>query len=1086
MPGLSGYPIGDRRKITKVWNVPEDRDSSTQRAASVGRLATLAVVIALAALVTDVAVSLRNVHGLAERQWWVEHTHDALMRLAVIRGSAVDTVAYTRGYMLDGDPEYLRRMPEAEKDVGDRIADFRSFTSDNPVQIANCDLLKRETEDLFQSLGTQVDGRSSLGRVDAKSVRQVSAVRQRMDAVRTTIKAMQAEETRLLAQRDNASRGSLVKAVVTFVAAVAVACALVVLVYLMAVRDVRSRRREAAEANRLARNNRLLIESTGEGIYGVDLDGRCTFLNTAGARMIGVEPTDAIGKRMHDLTHHHHADGTPYPVEQCPIYNVYKDGQGCRVADEVFFRADGTSFPVEYTSNPIRSDGRIEGAVVTFTDVTQRKADEQALAETSERFRDLADNIPQLAWMASGGGQIFWYNQRWFDYTGSTLEQMRGSGWRAAHHPDHVDAVAAKFAASVRAGTEWEDTFPLRAADGQYRWFLSRAVPIRDARGEVVRWFGTNTDVTTAREIEEALRRSEEHLRAAKEDADHAKEQAEAANISKSQFLANMSHELRTPLNAVIMYSELLQEEAEDQGVEGFVPDLDKIRAAGKHLLALVNGVLDLSKIEAGKMELYLETFDVAAMVEDVTVTIQPLVQKKHNALHLEVPPAIGQMHADLTKVRQILFNLLSNACKFTERGSVTVHVSRVPGTGGGPEVVEFRVTDTGIGMTPEQLSKLFQPFTQADASTTRRFGGTGLGLAISRRFCEMMGGDINVTTAPDQGSTFVLRLPAKVSKLSPAGEVPPQADALADPHAVRVLVIDDEPAVRDLMVKSLTTESIVAVTAPDGEEGLRLAKERTPDLIFLDVLMPKMDGWAVLTALKADPKLAEVPVIMLTMMSDQEMGYLLGASEYLTKPIDRNRLLSVIAKYKPSAQEDGVLIVEDDEPTRQVLRRTMTKQGWTVAEANNGQVGLERLRRHTPSLILLDLMMPEMDGFEFLAELRQHVPWQSIPVVVLTSKDLTAEERALLSGKVERILQKGMYSREALLKEVKKIVDDCANRRADGSGDCADAAAAVSINAGGNGSTTTAPLSDTYPAESAAAGLPAATAAAATTTQDR
>jgi PAS domain S-box-containing protein len=1032
--------------------------------ASVGRVATLGVVFALVTLAADAAVSLRNVGGLAERQGAVSHTHDALMRLAVIRANTVDTVAYTRGYLLDGDPEYLRRIPTTEKDVFDRIADFREFTHDNSVQTANSDRLRQEATDLFTVLAAQTDGRGASGRVNAKSVTQVSAVRERMDAVRNTIKDMQGEENRLLAIRDDASKGSLGKTVATFLGAVAVAFGLVVLVYVMAVRDVRARRREAAEATRLARSNRLLLESTGEGIYGVDLDGRCTFLNTAGARMIGIDPAEAVGQRMHELTHHHHPDGSPYPAEECPIYRVYKDGQGCRVADEVFFRTDGTSFPVEYTSNPMLDDGHVEGAVVTFADVTQRKLDELALAETSARFRDLADNIPQLTWMADGSGQLFWYNQRWFDYTGTTLEQMKGSGWRAAHHPDHVDAVAAKFAASVRAGTEWEDTFPLRRADGEFRWFLSRAVPIRDSRGEVVRWFGTNTDVTVAREIEEALRHSEERLRQAKADADHAKELAEAANVSKSQFLANMSHELRTPLNAVIMYSELLQEEAEDRHVDGFIPDLDKIRAAGKHLLALVNGVLDLSKIEAGKMELYLETFDVDAMVRDVSVTIQPLVQKKHNALHLEISREAGKMHADLTKVRQILFNLLSNASKFTERGAVTLTVQRSAVEGGGTDALEFRVADTGIGMTPGELEKLFMPFTQADASTTRRFGGTGLGLAISRRFAEMMGGEINVASEPGRGSTFTLRLPARVRKLvtttpgvDPAAALP----AVADPKAVRVLVIDDEPAVRDLMTRSLASEQIVAVTAADGEEGLRLAREQVPDLIFLDVLMPKMDGWAVLTAIKADDKLRDVPVVMLTMMSDHQMGYLLGASEYLTKPVDRNRLLSVMAKYKPTATADGVLVVEDDEATRQVLARTMAKQGWRVTEANNGQVGLARLRQVTPSLILLDLMMPEMDGFEFLAELRQNPLWQQIPVVVLTSKDLTAEERGLLSGKVERILQKGMYSREALLREVKKIVEDCASRRgSDGSAPRGDAppARAAAVPSSPEPSPTVAP----------------------------
>ena len=1060
----------------------ETSDILTPQARSVGRLASIVVVIALVALGVDAYLSLRNVRELRQRQDIVAHGDDAVLRLERIRAGVNEVALYSRGYLLIADDEFRSRTLANQGRVFAEVSDFRRFTIDTR-QVRSCDVLMGQIRDAFRGVNEEMSNRST-GPIDTASVaRSVPATRVRMDAVRRTISGMQDIEQDLLRGWRAEAAERMTRTIETFVVAVLVAVGLVVLVYVMAVWDVRARRREATEAVRLARRNRLLIESTGEGIYGVDLNGLCTFLNVSGAKLLGIEPEAAVGKRMHDLTHHHRADGTPYPVKDCPIYKVYKSGQGCRIADEVFWRADGTSFPVEYTSNPIRADGHTEGAVISFTDVTQRKADEQALAESGERFRDLADNIPQLAWMANGGGQIFWYNQRWFDYTGSTLETMRGSGWRAAHHPDHVDAVAAKFAASVRAGTAWEDTFPLRGADGQYRWFLSRAVPIRDAHGDVVRWFGTNTDVTIAREIEEALRHSEEHLLAAKEDADHAKEQAEAANVSKSQFLANMSHELRTPLNAVIMYSELLQEEAEDQGVEGFIPDLDKIRAAGKHLLALVNGVLDLSKIEAGKMELYLETFGVADMVQDVTVTIQPLVQKKHNALHLEIPPDAGQMYADLTKVRQILFNLLSNACKFTERGAVTVRAHRLAGGSGGADAIEFRVSDTGIGLTAEQIAKLFQPFTQADASTTRKFGGTGLGLAISKRFCEMMGGDLTVESVPDQGSTFILRLPARVQKAAPAAAPVDAAAAVAGDQAVRVLVIDDEPAVRDLMTKSLASEHITAVTAADGEEGLRLAKAVTPDLIFLDVLMPKMDGWAVLTALKADPKLADVPVIMLTMMSDQEMGYLLGASEYLTKPIDRNRLLALLTKYKPTGTDEGVLIVEDDEPTRQVLRRTMEKQGWAVTEANNGVVGLERLRRHTPSLILLDLMMPEMDGFEFLAELRQHEAWQALPVVVLTSKDLTAEERALLSGKVERILQKGMYSREALLKEVKKIVDGCAQKRADGTSVCADAAAS-NILQGGTGDEHTVPLTDTYPAESAAAGPPPQPAAAAT--QDR
>jgi CheY-like chemotaxis protein/anti-sigma regulatory factor (Ser/Thr protein kinase) len=408
-------------------------------------------------------------------------------------------------------------------------------------------------------------------------------------------------------------------------------------------------------------------------------------------------------------------------------------------------------------------------------------------------------------------------------------------------------------------------------------------------------------------------------------------------------------------------------------------------------------------------------------------------VEKKSNRLELDVPPETDSVHADLTKVRQVLFNLLSNACKFTEHGTVRVEARREATDG--VDWAVFRVTDSGIGMTAEQIARLFQPFTQADASTTRKYGGTGLGLAISKRFAEIMGGEISVSSEPGKGSIFVFRLPARVTAPPPPEPATTEpATNPAEPRTVAtVLVVDDEESVRTLMSRFLTSDcpDVRAVTAADGQEGLSLARKLHPDLIFLDVLMPKMDGWAVLTALKADPMLADIPVVMLTIMNETEMGYVLGASEYLTKPIDRERLTSVLSKYRPGRDGDVVLLVEDDPATREVLHRTLARQNWAVAEAENGRVALQRLSQQKPALILLDLMMPEMDGFEFLEQLRADEAWRMIPVVVLTSKDLTPQERDRLSGKVERILQKGAYSREALLREVRKIVAQCAVKTA-------------------------------------------------------
>ena len=492
-----------------------------------------------------------------------------------------------------------------------------------------------------------------------------------------------------------------------------------------------------------------------------------------------------------------------------------------------------------------------------------------------------------------------------------------------------------------------------------------------------------------------------------------AKEAAEEASRAKSSFLANMSHELRTPLNAIIGYSEMLQEEAEERGVPEFGADLKKVHGAGRHLLSLINDILDLSKIESGKMELLLETFEVRSLLEDVESTIKPLVEKNHNTLEVVGATDAGAMHADVTRLRQVLFNLLSNACKFTEKGRITLDVRREHGTFG--DDVVFRLSDTGIGMTPEQQSRLFEAFMQADASTSRRFGGTGLGLAISRRFCQMMGGDVSVTSTPGVGSTFTVRIPATV---------PERAVREAQPARTQgtVLVIDDDAEACELLARSLIKEGFRVVTARTGDEGLKAAREHKPDAITLDVLMPGMDGWAVLKTLKSDPEVARVPVVMISMVDQRDMGRALGAADYLPKPIDRERLSAILRRFRGPQSPCPAVVIEDDPASREVLRRTLEQDGWRVCEATNGREGLELLASGTPDLILLDLMMPEMDGFEFVEALRANEAWAGIPVVVVTARDLSGDERRRLESHVRKVLQKGALSRDALAREIRRL----------------------------------------------------------------
>ncbi len=539
-----------------------------------------------------------------------------------------------------------------------------------------------------------------------------------------------------------------------------------------------------------------------------------------------------------------------------------------------------------------------------------------------------------------------------------------------------------------------------RFPDGRWVQIQER----RTAAGGIVAVYSDVTD----------MRERQRELELAKEAADHATQ-------VKSEFLANMSHELRTPLNAIIGYSQLLMQDAEDDGNADAVADLKKIEGAGQHLLRIINDILDLSKIEAGRMEVFLEPVDLAALARDIETLVKPLAAKNSNAFVVEIAPGIGSVTTDHTKLKQIVLNLLSNATKFTKSGTVTMTIERAG------RQLKVAVKDTGIGLTEEQMGRLFQAFSQADSSTTRRFGGTGLGLAISRSFARTLGGDLTVTSTPGEGSCFLLTIVDGGAGAADADDLSGGAgpENIAG-KAGRVLVVDDDPHTRHIIGAHLVREGYAPLYASSGPEALELARLHRPDAITLDIMMPQVDGWTVLVALKEDPDLATIPVVIVSITDDRSLAFTLGAAAMLTKPLNRSDLLSTLERHmpdRPAAGGQTMLVVEDDAPTRELMGRIGEKLGIAAAEATNGREALAWLAGHpAPDAILLDLNMPEMDGFEFLDHLRAEERWRDIPVIVVTARELSNDERIRLGRAAQGVIAKGNAAHFELSRAIRAV----------------------------------------------------------------
>jgi PAS domain S-box-containing protein len=742
-----------------------------------------------------------------------------------------------------------------------------------------------------------------------------------------------------------------------------------------------------------------ILEGLPFGALVVDRDLLLKASNTEAARLLEVDPTDlAAGRAIATLIGRLVARGDYGTFEAEAATHILAQLSS---ADSKFTQTTPAGRVLSLSCRA--SDG---DRMITIEDLTDAEAERRALKQSAQQMRSLLDSSPVAVAIVDLTGQLLYTNHRHDELYGVPADQMPKNVRELYVDPSQRDRLLESFR---RNGQLLNAEVQFRRPDGGTFWsLLSWKRTEYDGRPVLISWIN---DITARKQAEAAIQ--------------EARRVAEQANRTKSDFLANMSHELRTPLNAIIGYSEILIEDADDRGDKASSADLEKIKGAGKHLLGIINDILDLSKIEAGRMDVYLEQVFLPRLIDEVRTLVEPLMSKNGNILIVDCPADVGSLRTDLTKLKQSLINLLSNAAKFTKQGEVRLSLARLTDRDR-PARIRFAISDSGIGMTEEQIGRLFQAFTQADSSTTRHFGGTGLGLTITKHFCTMLGGTIDVSSKPDEGSTFTITLPDRA--LHAALAQGPSARKVARHHAdgvMTVLVVDDDPDVQDLLSAILAKEGYNVLFAHDGLEALDIMRQTPPDVVTLDVMMPKMDGWSLLGIMKSDPALHHIPVVMLTIVDDRNLGYSLGASEYMTKPIDRSRLIAVIEQFSRAEGDHVALVVDDDPEVRTIIRRTVEGEGLKVAEAVHGRAALDWLRDNpAPALILLDLMMAEVDGFEFLEQMRRNNDWIDIPVVVLTAKSLTEEERIFLAERTMLILSKSAQPIDSLGRALAAIAE--------------------------------------------------------------
>lgn len=761
--------------------------------------------------------------------------------------------------------------------------------------------------------------------------------------------------------------------------------------------------------------SRLLLESVGEGIFGIDKDGLVNFINPAATRLLGYQAEELLGREIHQIIHHSRADGSVYPREECPMYQSFSQGTLHIVDDEYLWRKDGTNFPAQYSSVPVVKDDTVAGTVVVFHDITERKKSEETLRRQGERL-DMAlwgANAGFWDWTVQTGVAI--YGDIWstmlgyapeelYEQYGNTLDRFE-----KLVHPDDWPQAWEKMQQHLDGETGiYKAEFRMKTADGSWKWILDIGrAPERDAEGKGTRVVGIHLDIDETKKMEMEILQS--------------KQIAEEATQAKSDFLANMSHEIRTPMNAIIGMSHLALQTDLNRKQKDYV---NKIHNAANSLLGIINDILDFSKIEAGKLEMDWAHFKLRDTLDHLAHLITVKTKEKGLELLIDILPDVPNgLVGDSLRLGQILTNLTNNAVKFTDEGEIVIRIEQVASSEE-QVTLQFCVSDTGIGMTKEQQGKLFQSFSQADASTTRKYGGTGLGLTISKSLTEMMGGEIWVESSYGEGSTFIFTANFGL----PDEQEQPLALQVQDLRGIPILFVDDSPAALEILQNIAESLNFQATLAANGEEALDLIRQAdqagTPfKLVFMDWIMPGMDGIETSRKIQAEPRLSKVPKIVMVTAYDRDvmMRQLneVHIDGHLTKPLSASSLLdATLAAMGYEAQQPicdrhdlgfdavagirgaSVLLVEDNEVNQQVATELLEHAQLVVAIAENGQVAVDKVKEEAFDAVLMDVQMPVMDGYEATMEIRNDPTNARLPIIAMTANAMKGDrERCLDAG---------------------------------------------------------------------------------------